>query len=1159
MKNKSSKLLVLSLAALLGVACSPTILPSDSDEVGESILVDEEGEKDEIGVAVSLRRQNASSSSVNAQMGSYFGLQKIDEEGGKISVRFIVAVSGIDDIYSMYVKRSVASSDGASVMAEKTLEIDKVYKSLTNAEAVSWDGTNSLNGDVYYAVYTLKNIPESHLSDVINVEIGLRKWSGSSTSTTIKANGISFVHPATQIEGLTFVAGSSSNEYVKADEAYVNATTTALTEVEIPEKIYVAPVSYEKHVVKEATVVAIGNPNFTSYASEGQGFYNCTKLTKISLPKTIRTFAPYVFEKCSALEEIEFPESLTAIMKDAFGYTSSYVDYKCGLKRFVWNAKNLAIATEFDAEETYYYGMISWVLEKVTIGASVESLPNFPLFGGAGKATLPEEVVWNKTEAERAALLSAAPKSDLNVENYVCSDTQKINLTYHLGEGSLLLDGAQQTGDYSKQVYGMGRKLARPEDPTPKAGYKFLGWYLDKAYATQAEFPIVLGTEDVELFAKFEVAAEGEVSSNPKALAMDSSITFTTSESVPCQYFTFTATKEGSDYYYFQISNFEKSESSPNDRLAYDSNIWIYTDSGFSQLITPNRNSPFVDKVNGDNNCQLNVLLAQGETAYIKVAAYNVSSVTTPRPVYGNITLTTFAQENDQTSEAIALEKGVEATYAKNGAHQDKISTVYRFTAEQTGYNLKLAQKGKHNLRVYARLYKEGSLVRSLANLTLSGASAEAILSGLTVGDTYYLFVESDRLDTFVEGDGASILLSDLPAGLGEDNPIAGRLGGYNEIKDMSAKTRYYSFSLEQGKTYHLLGWRTSSSSSYSSKVSCAYSLLAPSGKSEASGKIFTNTYSDSGNISFTADETGTYVVSADVVDSGTWSSSSHMSGFAVVEEKTGFDESATYQNLDILCLKPTAKAVYNLTLGDAKLGKLGYSLAYPTASSDIYTGDATLTLSANQTVFFQVKTTAEEGATIKAEKAKAALEGKNYVEKDFNGTIVGKGSYWHMFIDSFGTTDGEGAFRNNGITVTELSSENGVTTLQFHQAGTLTKGYTDGHFMYAYANGEEWFASSSAAYSSAIAGQWAKTSDYVAGGETGVEILSIMEGSTRVYCAVIAGKVYLGATVEFTSGNSIGTADAVFSVKDASGNVLGSYKVTAACSSYSVGTIVAA
>ena len=50
MKNKSSKLLVLSLAALLGVACSPAILPSDSQGVGESILVDGEGEADEIGL-----------------------------------------------------------------------------------------------------------------------------------------------------------------------------------------------------------------------------------------------------------------------------------------------------------------------------------------------------------------------------------------------------------------------------------------------------------------------------------------------------------------------------------------------------------------------------------------------------------------------------------------------------------------------------------------------------------------------------------------------------------------------------------------------------------------------------------------------------------------------------------------------------------------------------------------------------------------------------------------------------------------------------------------------------------------------------------------------------------------------------------------------------
>ena len=146
MKNKSSKLLVLSLAALLGLAgCSslPKGEESDKDVIGSSILVDEEGEQDEIGVAVNLRK-NSASSSVSAKIGQYWGFQKIDGVDGKISIRFIVAVSGIDDIYSMYVKRAVKDEAGNSVMAEKTIAIEKVYKSLSDVSSVTWDGTNSI-------------------------------------------------------------------------------------------------------------------------------------------------------------------------------------------------------------------------------------------------------------------------------------------------------------------------------------------------------------------------------------------------------------------------------------------------------------------------------------------------------------------------------------------------------------------------------------------------------------------------------------------------------------------------------------------------------------------------------------------------------------------------------------------------------------------------------------------------------------------------------------------------------------------------------------------------------------------------------------------------------------------------------------------------------
>ncbi|MCI5940262.1 hypothetical protein MRZ76_02620, partial [bacterium] len=71
--------------------------------------------------------------------------------------------------------------------------------------------------------------------------------------------------------------------------------------------------------------------------------------------------------------------------------------------------------------------------------------------------------------------------------------------------------------------------------------------------------------------------------------------------------------------------------------------------------------------------------------------------------------------------------------------------------------------------------------------------------------------------------------------------------------------------------------------------------------------------------------------------------------------------------------------------------------------------------------------------------------------------------------------------------------------------------------------------------------------------GENEVKILSILEGTNRIYCVVKGSKVYLNATVEFTAGDDISAAGAAFSVKDAEGNALGSFTVSAAS------TIVAA
>ncbi len=1170
MKNKSSKLLVLSLAALLGVACSPINQNEENEKVGESILVDQgQVAEDDIGVAVPLRKEASSTSTSNAKLGYYFGFQKIDEEDGKISIRFVVALSGINDVYSLSIKRSVVDSEDNSVMAEKTLSVDKVYSSLKNASSITWDGENgSLDADdTYYAVYTLKNIPESHLDDVVSVEFSIEKWSGGTVNASTKANGTSFLHAATEITGLTFVAGSSSNEYVKANEVYVNASSTTLTEVEIPEKVYIAANSYQKHVIKESTVVSIGNPSLSGYNYDGQGFYNCTSLSKIALPSTIRTFGAGCFEKCSSLTEIEFPESLTAIQKYAFGYKNNYSDLASGIKKIYWNARNLATADAYNSSSKYTYGMISWVLDKVVVGSTVESLPNFAVFGGAAVATLPTEIEWKVTEAQRSEMKASSPNSDLfSVSNYVCSDTAKIKVNYHLGEGTLELDGASRTGTYTNEVYtGGGRTLAEPESPAPTSGYKFTGWFLDEDYANEATFPLTLGEEDVSLYAKYEVAAPGEVASAPKALSLGDAFSFTTSKNIPANYFSFTATKEGSDYYYFEISDFTQAEDSPNNRLLYSTNLWAYKTSDFASPLSVNLSGPFTSEVNGYSHYQISVRLAQGETIYIKAAAFDTTE-SSPKPVYGDLTLKVWDYDGDTVSEATEFSKETSASFTSNKAHQDYVSTIYKFTATQASYKLTAAQLGTHNVNARVKVYADETLKTSKGSISISSAKETyCLLTGLTIGSTYYVEVESNYLSTFEEGDGISLSLGDLPAGLAEDNPIQASLGKKQEIVDMSAQKRYYSYDLEAGKTYYILGKRYGTGSS---AADGAYTLT-PVGETTAlaSGKIWTSTYYEySKTTTVKPTTTGKYIFTVDVAKSSTWSSSYHMTEFAIVEEKSGFDSEATYSDGDYLIITSTSKAIWNINVSlaqeaegeTAKLGVLTYNMSFPTDASAIYSGGATITYAGNSYAnFYQISTSNGADAKITASLAPKALEGKPYVNKQFNGGYTGNTSYWKVTIDEYGTTSGEGAFNaSNGVTVSETSLENGIYELALDYKGTVTKGYTDGTRIYANCNGQEWLASNAVGYTGSISFKAAKTSDYAAGDtnpETGAEILSIVENNTRIYCFILGGKVYLNATVEFASGD-IATSDSQFTVKDGE-TVLGTYKLTSAGSN---GTIVA-
>ena len=66
-------------------------------------------------------------------------------------------------------------------------------------------------------------------------------------------------------------------------------------------------------------------------------FYNCTKLTEISLPKSVKTIEAKAFENCSSVTNFTIPLSVVSISESFFGCTSlERIDCEAALKPYDW-------------------------------------------------------------------------------------------------------------------------------------------------------------------------------------------------------------------------------------------------------------------------------------------------------------------------------------------------------------------------------------------------------------------------------------------------------------------------------------------------------------------------------------------------------------------------------------------------------------------------------------------------------------------------------------------------------------------------------------------------------------------------------------------------------------------------------------------------------
>ena len=117
----------------------------------------------------------------------------------------------------------------------------------------------------------------------------------------IAAIGLSLIAPS--IFAQTFVAGSLQYT-IDGDSAVVKANSKADESITIPDSVeYSDGETQKKYAVKGIAA---------------SGFFGCTKLKDIVLPKTLTNIGRAAFWNCKSLEEIDIPESVTAINPAVF-------------------------------------------------------------------------------------------------------------------------------------------------------------------------------------------------------------------------------------------------------------------------------------------------------------------------------------------------------------------------------------------------------------------------------------------------------------------------------------------------------------------------------------------------------------------------------------------------------------------------------------------------------------------------------------------------------------------------------------------------------------------------------------------------------------------------------------------------------------------------
>lgn len=945
MKKKTLLLVSTSFALGVGLIGAGVGASLHQKAPTNKIMEDVTLPDDNIGARVKLAAENDNPLETAPTFVNTLGYRVIDEESGAKSVRVYAVTTGYKGLNGVSVTRSVKDSSGASVMAEKTIQFGYVYSSIRDADLVNWDEALPEESETvknYYMVFTLKNIPESHWFDEIDVQFSLDN--GAIINSNKAVANVKGLMPKDEGVGVTLA------KYESTGVIYAVKSSSAITEAVVPEDY----ITYEGHVATfVGKVTRLGNPGTPSNGA----FESCSYLTTVTLPDTITEMGGWTFGSSPKLTSVRLPRDLQKVHSSCWSSSS--------FKTLYYDAVNFTNTDGATISNTS--------LKEIVISSDVESLPNKFIYSNV---TL-NKVIYKGTLAAFEALKTEDnAENGLFIDNVFATDNV-VSITYHLPEGVTLDD---KTGEFSVDfVTGKAGSFGT----ALKSGYKFDGWYTDEALSTPLDTSLPVSSS-MNLYPKFTEFGPGISETKPIVLGEENA-TFTETlvpeyEEV---YFKYTAPSDAvAGWRYVRIN---AKASTTNKDLSVDvsdlgnQKLFFYKDSVSDEnLIDESTSTTLTDtakvqRIAGDDGYK-RIYVEPGQT-YIIVADAYYSTYYTERHWYGDLVIEWSKAEHDSidTASSIALneEKEIAPTY------KGQPLSLYKFTPTETK-KLAVYVNSSQNFNASVSVYDvTDGTIKGLGTVDYKYVSGS---TGITTGNksfefeaghTYILAPSTTEVAT--EDKFASFKIGALPAGTSASDPISYTFGETVTVEQISGPDVYYSFVLESEQNIQIsINGGSSYIAKYLKLLSSEGNEIADAGEEVAEEERGwygdTETYYGRNPLAIsTTLSAGTYVIKTGYV-SGSSFGSFTLSSKAILPGET-FGNPVTVEPSDggIAEFAATTAGMYYKVVA-AETGYIQFNIASSTAKLSLLNTAGKVVSSAGNGQFFYTNVNAGDEILLKAD-----------------------------------------------------------------------------------------------------------------------------------------------------------------------------------------------